>query len=107
MAKKSSDWQGRGVRIGREVMSEEEAADFVQELRHGVKDPEAMQEIEDFLSGRRGCLSVGVRDLLNILSLGLIMCRRKPPPKRGATSVHHLSYSSGGFVSPVFIACSI
>ncbi len=77
MAKKSSDRQERGVRIGREVMSEEEAADFVQELRHGAKDPEAMQEIEDFLSGRRCCLSAGVRDLLNILSLGLIMRRRK------------------------------
>lgn len=69
---KSSNWQEDGTRIGGVLLDAEDAHMFVKELKYRVKDPDVLKEVEAFLTDGTP-LSQKTRDILRIISMGIVM----------------------------------
>ncbi|GIV63976.1 MAG: hypothetical protein KatS3mg045_1315 [Bellilinea sp.] len=75
---KNRDWQERGVRIAGKVLSEQDVALTVQELRKRVDDPAVIREMEEeVLSGKRKKLSDYAQSMLIATLTALFMMRPK------------------------------
>lgn len=74
---KNRDWQERGLRIAVKVLSEQEVALIVQELRKRVDDPDVIREMEEMLSGKRIKLSGYAQSVLIATLTALFMMRPK------------------------------
>ncbi len=75
---KNRDWQERGVRIAGKVLSEQDVALTVQELRKRVDDPAVIREMEEeVLSGKRKKRSDYAQSMLIATLTALFMMRPK------------------------------
>ncbi len=72
-----SNWQETGIRLGGAVLDEGETRALVEELKKRIKDPSILEEIKGLLAGRRRALPARVRDALQLVSLGILMARKK------------------------------
>ncbi len=72
---RSQNWQESGIRIGGRTLTEKEVTQIVTELRKKVHDPQAIQEMEEFLSGKRDRFSAKVQSALLAALTALMMMR--------------------------------
>ena len=73
MAKKQH-WQADGIRLGGELLDEQDAQLLVTELYQRVKDPQLTGEISAFLNKNKP-LSQRTTDALRLVVTGLMMGR--------------------------------
>jgi hypothetical protein len=71
---KNRSWQAEGLRLGGQLIDEQDAHLLVAELQEQIKDAQLSGEIDDFLNRDRP-LSQGARTALQLVLTGLLMRR--------------------------------